>query len=262
MAASTAGYTNGMKRPPWIWIVDDDPELRRLLEQYLATQGFEVRSFPDARDIERRLQRLRPDLLVLDVMMPEVDGLEACRRIRASGDDVPIIMLTARNEPLHRVAGIETGADDYLGKPFLPRELTARINAVLRRRTSLPPGTPVADGEEVRFGDFRLDLATRTLWRGAEAVDLTSGEFSLLAAFARHPHKPLSRERLMELARGRGAESFERSIDVQISRLRKTIEKDPGTPRLIQTVWGFGYVFVPNGNEGNEGNDNSGPAES
>jgi two-component system phosphate regulon response regulator OmpR len=249
-----------MKKPPWIWVVDDDPELRKLLEQYLTTQGFEVRSFADARDIERRLQRQRPDLLVMDVMMPEVDGLEACRRIRASGDDVPIIMLTARNEPLHRVAGIETGADDYIGKPFLPRELTARIHAVLRRRTALPPGTPLADGEEVSFGDFRLDLATRTLWRGAEAVDITSGEFSLLAAFAKYPHKPLSRERLMELARGRSAESFERSIDVQISRLRKTIEKDPGTPRLIQTVWGFGYVFVPNGNESAASGDAGGAA--
>lgn len=244
-----------MKKSPWIWVVDDDPELRKLLEQYLATQGFEVKSFPDACDIERKLQRQRPDLLVLDVMMPQVDGLEACRRIRASGDDVPIIMLTAKNEPLHRVAGIETGADDYLGKPFLPAELTARINAVLRRRTAVPPGTPLADGEEVIFGDFRLDLGTRTLWRGNAAVEITSGEFSLLAAFARHPHKPLSRDRLVELARGRSAEPFERSIDVQISRLRKTLEKDPGTPRLIQTVWGFGYVFVPNGNEGNEGNE-------
>jgi two-component system phosphate regulon response regulator OmpR len=246
-----------MKKPPWIWVVDDDPELRRLLEQYLATQGFEVRSFPDARDIERKLQRQRPDLLVLDVMMPDVDGLEACRRIRATGDDVPIIMLTARNEPLHRVAGIETGADDYLGKPFLPAELTARINAVLRRR--MPAGAPLADGEEVSFGDFRLDLGTRTLWRGDATVDITSGEFSLLAAFARHPHKPLSRDRLVELARGRSAEPFERSIDVQISRLRKTIEVDPGTPRLIQTVWGFGYVFVPNGNEANDANGQAAP---
>ncbi|MDD5247587.1 MAG: two-component system response regulator OmpR [Rhodocyclaceae bacterium] len=238
-----------MKRLPWIWVVDDDPELRKLLQQYLATQGFEVRGYPDARDIERRLQRERPDLVVLDVMMPEVDGLEACRRIRAAGDDTPIIMLTARNEPLHRVAGIEIGADDYIGKPFLPQELTARIHAVLRRRTALPPGTPVADAAAVSFGEFCLDLATRTLWRGSQAIDITSGEFALLAAFARHPHQPLSRERLMELARGRDAESFERSVDVQISRLRKTIETDPGTPRLIQTVWGFGYVFVPNGNE-------------
>ncbi len=241
-----------MKRLPWIWVVDDDPALRKLLEQYLATQGFDVRSFADARDIERRLQRRRPDLLVLDVMMPDVDGLEACRRIRAAGDDVPIIMLTARNEPLHRVAGIDIGADDYIGKPFLPQELTARIRAVLRRRTPPPPGTPLADAADVAFGDFRLDLGTRTLWRGRASVELTSGEFALLAAFARHPHQPLSRERLIELARGRDAETFERSVDVQISRLRRTIETDPGTPRLIQTVWGFGYVFVPNGNDGAE----------
>ncbi|SRR6266581_758707 len=238
-----------MNRPPLIWIVDDDPELRHLLQEYLARQQFEVRTLPDGRDLERRLQRSRPDLLVLDVMMPGEDGLEVCRRLRAAGDDIPIIMLTAKSDPIDRVIGIELGADDYVGKPFLPRELTARITAVLRRRAPLPPGTPIADGDAVRFGDCRLDLATRTLRRGERKVDLTTGEFALLAAFTRHPHQPLSRERLLELARGPNSETFERSIDVQISRLRKLIEADPAKPRHIQTVWGFGYVFVPDTDE-------------
>ena len=238
-----------MSRPALIWVVDDDPELRRLLQEYLIKQEFDVRTLPDGRDLERRLLRDRPDLLVLDVMMPGDDGLEICRRLRAAGDDIPIIMLTAKSDPIDRVIGIENGADDYIGKPFLPRELTARINAVLRRRSPLPPGTPIADGDVVAFGECRLELATRSLRRGERKIDLTTGEFALLAALSRHPHQPLSRERLLELARGPNSETFERSIDVQISRLRKLIETDPGKPRHIQTVWGFGYVFVPDGGE-------------
>jgi two-component system phosphate regulon response regulator OmpR len=234
-----------MSRKPIIWVIDDDPELRGLLQEYLEKQEFEVRTLPDASDLDRRLARTRPDLLVLDLMLPGDDGLAVCRRLRGAGDDIPIIMLTAKSDPIDRVVGIELGADDYLGKPFLPRELTARIHAVLRRRAPLPPGTPLADGNVIRFGRCRLDLATRTLWRGEEKVELTTGEFSLLSALVQHPHHPLSRERLIELARGPGSETFERSIDVQISRLRKLVEIGPGAPRHIQTVWGFGYVFVP-----------------
>jgi two-component system, OmpR family, phosphate regulon response regulator OmpR len=245
-----------MSRTPIIWVVDDDPELRSLLQEYLEKQNFEVRTLPDASDLERRLSRIRPDLLVLDLMLPGDDGLTVCRRLRSAGDDIPIIMLTAKSDPIDRVVGIEMGADDYLGKPFLPRELTARIQAVLRRRAPLPPGTPLADGNVVQFGRCRLELATRTLWRGDEKLDLTTGEFSLLAALVQHPHHPLSRERLIELARGPGSETFERSIDVQVSRLRKLVEDNPGAPRHIQTVWGFGYVFVP---EGNRGGDGGGP---
>ncbi|OIQ94221.1 transcriptional regulatory protein OmpR [mine drainage metagenome] len=234
-----------MSRTPCVWVVDDDPELRKLLVEFLGKNGFEVRALPDARDLERRLTRQRPDLLVLDLMLPGIDGLEICRRLRAAGDDIPIIMLTAKSDPIDRVVGIELGADDYLGKPFLPRELTARIHAVLRRRAPLPPGTPIADGNTVSFGECRLDLTTRTLWRGELKVDITSGEFALLSAFVRHPHQPLTRERLLELARGPSSETFDRSVDVQISRLRKLVEPDQGRPRHIQTVWGFGYVFVP-----------------
>jgi len=238
-----------MSRTPIIWVVDDDPELRTLLQEYLEKQELEVRALADASDLERRLARTRPDLLVLDVMLPGEDGLSVCRRLRGAGDDIPIIMLTAKSDPIDRVVGIECGADDYLGKPFLPRELTARIRAVLRRRTPLPPGTPVADGNTVSFGRCRLELATRTLWRGEEKLEITTGEFALLSALINHPHQPLSRERLLELARGPGSETFERSVDVQISRLRKLVETTPGTPRHIQTVWGFGYVFVPEGGE-------------
>ncbi len=234
-----------MNRKPLIWVVDDDLELRKLLEEFLEKSGFEVRAIPDGRDLERRLLRRRPDLIVLDLMLPGIDGLDICRRLRASGDDIPIIMLTAKSDPIDRVVGMELGADDYLGKPFLPRELTARIQAVLRRRTSLPPGTPIADGNIASFGDCRLDLATRTLSRDNHKVEMTSGEFALLSTFVKHPHQPLTRERLLELARGPSSEAFDRSVDVQISRLRKLIEPDQGKPRHIQTVWGYGYVFVP-----------------
>ena len=228
-----------------VWLVDDDPELRSLLDTFLSEEGFEVRAFPDTRDVERRLSRERPDILVLDRMLPGEDGLDLCRRIRAGGDDVPIIMLTAKSEAVDRIVGIESGADDYLGKPFVPRELTARIHALLRRRAPLPAGAPMLDQDVLAFGPCRLDFASRSLWRGAEKLTLTSGEYSLLSALARHPHRPLTRERLVELARGPGSATFERSIDVQISRLRKMIEANPAKPQFIQTVWGYGYVFVP-----------------
>jgi len=234
-----------MSRTPRVWVIDDDSELRKLLDEYLSTQGFDVRALPDARDLQRRLARERPDLLVLDVMLPGADGLEVCRALREARDDIPIIMLTAKSDPIDRIVGMELGADDYVGKPFLPRELTARIHAVLRRRSPLPPGAPVANGNTLRIGDCRVDLSTRTLWRAEREVEISTGEFALLAAFARFPHQTLSRERLIELARGPGSEAVERSIDVQISRLRKLIEPDSARPRYIQTVWGSGYVFVP-----------------
>lgn len=235
-----------MKRAPQIWIVDDDPDICRLIDEYLTRLDYTVRSFGNAADVEKWLDRMRPDLLVLDLMLPGVSGLEFCRRLRAADDDIPIIMLTALSEPMDRVHGIEAGADDYVGKPFMPRELAARIEAVLRRRQPLPAGSPQADGDRIEFGNCKLDLLTRTLWRSGRELQITSGEFALLAALVRHPHQPLSRERLLELARGPGAASDERSIDVQISRLRKMVEPPRARrPCHIQTVWGFGYVFVP-----------------
>ncbi|RTL50133.1 MAG: response regulator [Rhodocyclaceae bacterium] len=234
-----------MSRKSMVWIVDDDPELRSLLDTFLSEQGFDVRTFPDTRDAERRLPRERPDILVLDRMLKGEDGLDLCRRIRAQNDDVPIIMLTAKSDPVDRIVGIESGADDYLGKPFVPRELTARIQAVLRRRAPLPAGAPQPDQDSANFGPCRLDFASRSLWRNNEKLTLTSGEFALLTALVRHPHRPLTRERLVELARGPGSATFERSIDVQMSRLRKLIEDNPAKPQYLQTVWGYGYVFVP-----------------
>ena len=230
-----------------IWVVDDDPELRQMVGTYLIDQGYEVRCLCDARQMEARLEFQRPDLVVLDLMLPGDDGLTALRRLRDAGDDLPVVMLTARNDGVDRIIGLEQGADDYLGKPFLPRELTARIEAVLRRRSSIPAGTPLADGAQVIFGDNQLDLAARTLVRNGATQVITSGEFSLLAAFVQHPHRPLSRERLIELARGPESDTDSRSMDVQVSRVRKLIEQDPSRPRYLQTVWGYGYVFVPDG---------------
>jgi two-component system phosphate regulon response regulator OmpR len=236
-----------MGRATRVWVVDDDPELRRMLATYLTDQGYDVRCLADGAQFMARLEAQRPDLVVLDLMLPGDDGLTLLRRLRDADDDLPVVMLTARADGVDRIIGLEQGADDYLAKPFLPRELTARIEAVLRRRGSLPGGVPQPGGERVRFGDSEVDLATRTLERDGVAVPITSGEFALLAAFVQHPHRPLSRERLIELARGPTSETDSRSMDVQVSRLRRLIEPDPSRPRYVQTVWGYGYVFVPDG---------------
>jgi two-component system, OmpR family, phosphate regulon response regulator OmpR len=237
-----------------ILVVDDDERLRDLLRRYLTEQGFNVFVAADATAMNKLWMRERFDLLVLDLMLPGEDGLTICRRLRGGGDKTPIIMLTAKGEDVDRIIGLEMGADDYLGKPFNPRELLARINAVLRRKGPLEvPGAPTQEEIVVNFGEFTLNLATRSLKKktadGEEPVELTTGEFSVLKVFARHPKMPLSREKLMELARGREYEVFDRSLDVQISRLRKIIEPDPSKPKYIQTVWGLGYVFVPEGKD-------------
>jgi two-component system phosphate regulon response regulator OmpR len=228
-----------------ILVVDDDRRLRELLQQYLADQGFQVRSAADGAEMDLALGVGGADLIVLDLMLPGEDGLAICRRVRASGDRTPIIMLTAKGDEADRITGLETGADDYLPKPFNPRELVARIHAVLRRGGSAsPPGAPVEVEAPIRFGEFSLNLAARRLTKGDAAVNLTTGEFALLKALATHPGTPLTRERLMELARGRDLGMLDRTIDVQVSRLRRLIEDDPSHPRFLQTVWGYGYVFV------------------
>jgi len=231
-----------------ILVVDDDVRLRQLLERYLADQGFTVRAVPDAAAMDRALDREFYDLIVLDLMLPGEDGLAICRRLRGAKNDVAIIMLTAKGEDVDRIVGLELGADDYLAKPFNPRELVARIHAVLRRRaTPPPPGAPAAAEEFARFGNVEVNLATRELVRDGTTTQLTTGEFGLLKVLVEHPRQPLSRDKLMELARGREYEVFDRAIDVQVSRLRKLVEEDAAKPRYIQTVWGFGYVFVPDG---------------
>ncbi len=231
-----------------ILVVDDDQRLRDLLRRYLGENGFAVSAVESAQAMSKLWLRERFDILILDLMMPGEDGMSVLRRMREGNDNTPVIMLTAKGGEGDRIAGLEGGADDYLPKPFNPRELLARIHAVLRRRAPAEaPGAPSQEPMRIEFGAFSLDLATRTLTKDGEAVPLTTGEFAVLKAFARHPKTPLSREKLMEMARGREYEAFDRSLDVQISRLRKLIEPDPGKPRYIQTVWGLGYVFVPDG---------------
>ncbi len=232
-----------------ILVVDDDARIRDLLRRYLTQEGFEIMIAEDGKALNRILLRETVDLIVLDLMMPGEDGLSICRRLRANGDRTPIIMLTAKSEDVDRIVGLEVGADDYLGKPFNPRELLARIHAVLRRRPPTEvPGGPSQEVEVVNFGPFTFDLSLRSLRKDGQELPLTTGEFSMLKALVRHPRQPLSREKLAQLARGREFEPFDRSLDVQISRLRKLIEEDAASPRYLQTVWGVGYVFVPDGN--------------
>ncbi|MDQ7988613.1 MAG: two-component system response regulator OmpR [Candidatus Dactylopiibacterium sp.] len=230
-----------------ILVVDDDNRLRHLLERYLEEQGFAVRTVADAAQMDKALLREHYDLLVLDLMLPGEDGLSICRRLRAAASPLAILMLTARGDEIDRIVGLELGADDYLPKPFNPRELVARIHAVLRRRPRTLPGAPATEPTRIRFGEVEADLTTRQLSRRGEKLALTTGEFALLKVLLQHPREPLSRDKLMELARGREYDAFDRSIDVQVSRLRKLIEDEPAKPRYLQTVWGFGYVFVPDG---------------
>lgn len=232
-------------RPDKILIIDDDLRLRQLLERYLRDQGFTVRAVENGAAMDHALAREHYDLLVLDLMLPGEDGLSICRRLRRGADPISIIMLTAKGEEVDRIVGLEVGADDYLPKPFNPRELVARIHAVLRRRVITVPGAPSEEPARVAFGECLLDLGQRTLSRNGETQILTTGEFALLKVLVTHPRQPLSRDRLSELARGREYEAFDRAIDVQISRLRKLVESEPASPRHIQTVRGFGYVFVP-----------------
>lgn len=237
-----------VERTPKILIVDDDPRLRDLLRRYLGENGFNVLVSENGEAMKRLWVREHFDVLILDLMMPGEDGLAILKRLHAEKDMTPVIMLTARGEDVDRILGLELGADDYLGKPFNPRELLARIHAVLRRRPRQDaPGAPSMENEVVKFGDFELDLGTRVLKKNGEIVPLTTGEFAVLKAFARHPRQPLSRDKLMEMARGREYEAFDRSLDVQVSRLRKLLEPDPSKPRYLQTVWGLGYVFIPDG---------------
>ena len=240
--------------PLHILLVDDDHEIRTLLSRYLAGQGYRTTAAADGREMREVLARCAIDLIVLDLMLPGEDGLALCRWVRAQSN-VPVIMLTARGEEIDRIVGLEMGADDYLAKPFSPRELVARIKAVLRRTGQASGGSTGEDsggraggeqGEIVMFAGWALDIAARRLTApDGTLVPLSAGEFGLLAAFVSHPQRVLSRDRLLDLARGREAQPFDRSIDVQVSRLRRKIEEDPSDPQLITTVRGGGYMFTP-----------------
>jgi two-component system phosphate regulon response regulator OmpR len=226
-----------------ILVVDDDPALRQLLAEYLNRHGYDTLLAPDASDITQRITKFSPDLIVLDRMLPGGDGVETCRRLRAQNEDIPVILLTAKDETADRIIGLESGADDYLGKPFDPRELLARIETVLRRKkgaSALVKETPV------HFGPFTFDPARRQLFKDSVQVKLTGGEINLLEALVKNSGKPLSRERLLALARDDDeGERNDRAIDIAILRLRRAVEDDPKDPRWIQTVWGIGYRFSP-----------------
>ena len=234
-----------MKGSPHILVVDDDREIRDLLQRFLRKHGFRVTVARDGREMKVVLEAGRFDLIVLDLMLPGEDGLALCRWIRGTSN-LPVIMLTAMGEETDRIIGLEMGADDYLPKPFNARELLARARAVLRRAAVEGPSRRAAPARLLTFDGWRLDTARRELHRpDGGLVPLTSGEYDLLLAMAERPRRVLSRDQLLDLTRGRDAIPFDRSIDVQVSRLRRKIEDDPGEPARIKTVRGGGYVFAP-----------------
>lgn len=240
---SVYGEIPRLTAQPHILVVDDSRDIRELLVRYLEQNGFRASAAPGADQARRMMKTSVFDLAVLDVMMPGEDGLSLCRSLHYDSD-LPVIMLTARGEDVDRILGLEMGADDYIAKPFNPRELVARIGAVLRRANSMPK-RGAARGGLIQFDRWSLDSAQREL-TGPDGtiVPLSSGEFRLLLAFIERPNVSLSRDHLLDITRGRNAEPFDRSIDNAVSRLRRKIEEDPKAPRLIKTVWGGGYVFT------------------
>lgn len=225
-----------------IAIVEDDEEILRLVSSLLSQEGYAVEAAENGAALDAVLSRTRPDLIILDLMLPGEDGLSICRRLRANNGSIPILMLTAKGDPIDRVVGLELGADDYLTKPFNPRELVARVRAILRRARGM---TEPEANRRYTFADFVIDLDARTLFTTAgEPVPLTTAEFDLLACFVQRPRRVLSREQLLDWTRGRNADPFDRAIDMTISRLRKKIDAAaPGT-NLISTVRNNGYLFV------------------
>lgn len=227
-----------------ILVVDDDAGLRELLQQYLTAQGYRVATVPDGVAMDTYLADHRTDLIILDLMLPGEDGLALARKLRVQGD-LPIIMLSARGEDIDRIVGLEVGADDYLAKPFNPRELLARIRALLRRSDNGHDAT--ADTPAQHFGDFVLDVAAHDLRKNDVKVPLTAGEFNLLRIFVEHPNRVLSRDSIMDMLKGYERNPFDRSIDVRVTRLRRKIEANPNHPAYIRTVWGEGYLFASGG---------------
>ena len=234
-----------MSDGPHILVVDDHREIRDLVSRALLKDGFRATAVGDGKAMRRALADAHIDLILLDLMMPGEDGLSLCRALRAESD-IPIIMLTAKGDEIDRVVGLELGADDYVPKPFGSRELIARIRAVLRRNSSREAG---GGGEKPRrylFDRWTFDVDKRELVDADQvATSLSTGEFDLLLALVEHPQRTLNRDQLLDLARGRAANAFDRSVDTQVSRLRKKIERDPGNPEIIKTVWGGGYIFAP-----------------
>jgi two-component system, OmpR family, response regulator len=234
-----------MDTPDHILIVDDDSEIRSLLSQYLVKNGLRVTAVADGRAMWQALEAGRIDLIVLDLMLPGEDGLTLCRNLRAKSSDIPVIMLTARGEETDRIVGLEMGADDYLAKPFSARELLARVKAILRRARSLPDNLRSDDARNIRFGNWLLDIVHRQLVSATGVVTPLSGaEYRLLRIFLSHPNRVLNRDQLVDLTQGKEADPLDRSIDVQVSRLRQRLGDDSREPRLIKTVRGEGYVLA------------------
>jgi len=232
-----------------VLVVDDDPELRELLTGFLTESGFEVSAAGDGVQMRAKIAQQAPDAIVLDLMLPGDDGLTLARELR-KGSNVPILMLSARGEEIDRVVGLEVGADDYLAKPFSPRELLARLRALLRRSraaTPDPASMETPDATRLPFGPFVLDVDGWRLLRGDAEVPLTTAEFELLRVFAEHPNRVLTRDNLIARLKGYTREAFDRSIDVRVTRLRRKIESDPARPAYIRTVRGEGYLFNPRG---------------
>jgi len=236
--------TSGSARPDTaevmaerILMIDDDARLSGMVQDYLGGAGFRLTLAGSAREGEALLKRETFDAVILDLMLPDADGLDLCRRLRQASD-VPILMLTARGEPMDRVVGLEIGADDYLAKPFEPRELLARLRAILRRKSAAPRA------EVLRFGRLEIDKGARTVKLDGEEKAITSYQYALLLALAERAGRVLSREALMDLLKGEKLEAFDRSVDVHVSRIRAAIEDDPKKPRRILTVRGAGYVFA------------------
>ncbi len=227
-----------------ILVIEDDADLQQLLKEYLAGFGYTVHSEGTPEAGLEALKSLSPDLLILDVMLPGINGFEVCRRVRQDSQ-IPIIMLTARGDVMDRVAGLEIGADDYLPKPFEPRELVARIQSILRRSQH----NTMSETGKGEFGSLRIDFDVRAALLNEEDIGLTTNEFNALAVLARNPGKTFSRDDLMQELRGLDSESFNRSIDITMSRIRQKLGDDPKYPRYIKTIWGTGYVFIGQGNE-------------
>ena len=241
MAAGSSVFAAGR---PHLLVVDDDREIRDLLSMYFREQGFDVATVKDGTEMDSWLAANSTDLVILDLMLPGEDGLSLAHRLRADYK-LPIVMISARGEEVDRIVGLEVGADDYVPKPFNPRELLARVRAVLRR-SSPEAAKPHAD-MACQFGPYRLDIEQRILMKGADEVDLSRAEFDLLHVLVEHPNRVLSRDSIMDLLSGRERDPFDRSIDVRVTRLRHKIEEDPTRPRYIRTVWGVGYQFTPAG---------------
>jgi len=234
-----------MSNGPHILIVDDHREIRDLVSRALSKEGFRVSLAADGRAMRKVLADSRIDLILLDLMLPGEDGLSLCRSLRAESH-IPIIMLTAKGDEVDRVIGLEMGADDYLPKPFGSRELIARIRAVLRRSQEPPSAKPSTRPKRYHFDRWQLEIGTRELLReDGVTLPLSTGEFDLLIVLVERPQRVLSRDQLLDLARGRAANALDRSIDTQVSRLRRKLEQDPSDPKIIKTVWGGGYMFTP-----------------